>query len=152
MLGIFLSFYATIRFFAHDTNRGSLARFIRFIPATGLVCVLGLALSATVLLPAMHVVLSNPRVGATHLRLLPNPVERITLLARLFSNDLLGTGNDFRGAQGITTRHRSSTVACSACCCCLWQPRPCEGAREFFSPDSGLSSRRPCSSLRSPAS
>ncbi|MFN2623934.1 MAG: YfhO family protein [Chthoniobacterales bacterium] len=75
----------------------------------GGVAVLGVALGAVVVLPYLNVVLNSPRgagatTGLATLSSVPifgleSPAHYATAFLRLFSNDLVGTGDAFRGWQ-----------------------------------------------------
>ena len=102
----------------------------KIIAGSGLLGGLGLlavALGAIVTLPFLNVVLNSPRgAGATTnlatLSSLPvfgfeSPAHYATAFLRLFSNDLLGTGNAFRGWQ---TYVEAPVIYCGLVCLLLF--------------------------------
>lgn len=103
--GFFLFGYATIRYLGE--RQWKLKDFSLLLAKIGGTFMLGVAISSVFLFSNTLQVLQSPRAGseASYFHILSSraifrledPLQYISVVSRFFSNDLLGTGSDFRG-------------------------------------------------------
>jgi len=104
LYGIFVLVYATIRFL--ETESWNPTSYTRLLVRVGTLSALGIALSGIFLLENVQALLLSPRGGEASYfqKLFLKPFlafatapEYTSIALRLFSNDLQGTGSDFKG-------------------------------------------------------
>ncbi|MCP1309712.1 YfhO family protein [Paenibacillus tyrfis] len=98
MITIFLAIYAVARYLL--LYKFTLKSFFGFFIKLSLCYLLGIGLSAVILFPSAYTALSNPRLGMdliSSVFQLASISEYISMLARPFSNDILGTNDKFVG-------------------------------------------------------
>jgi len=107
LAALFLATYVPIRLFMRYP--GQPRTILRICFVLGAVATLGLGLGAVITLPYLHSVLSSPRGSGTTSFVATlssssffapgSPLHNITAALRPFGNDMLGTGDGFRGWQ-----------------------------------------------------
>jgi hypothetical protein len=104
LYGLFILVYATIRFL--ETESWNLRNYTRLLMRVGTLSALGIALSGIFLFENVQALLLSPRGGEVSYfqKLSSKPFlafatapEYTSMALRLFSNDLQGTGSDFKG-------------------------------------------------------
>lgn len=104
LYGLFILVYATIRFL--ETESWNLRNYTRLLMRVGTLSALGIALSGIFLFENVQALLLSPRGGEESYfgKLSSKPflsfataTEYTSIALRLFSNDLQGTGSDFKG-------------------------------------------------------
>ena len=99
MFAIFFIIYVLIRYF--EIYKFALRHFCIYILKIASISILAIGLSSFVLLPSMFVALTNQRVSIQFMHdgmfNFAGVLDYVTMILRLFSNDILGTGNQFYG-------------------------------------------------------
>jgi len=103
--GLFLIFYFLFRFFSSEDP--AFKKFIVLVCKMGVLGLLGILMSGFVSLNTLQLLLDSPRVGGNSVyfnKLLAFPIFSLeskafytTAALRLFSNDMLGNGSNFKG-------------------------------------------------------
>lgn len=99
MFVAFFVIYVLIRYF--EEFKFNTKTFFEYISKIAGYSILAIGLSSFILLPSIYVALNNPRIngqffGADILSF-ANVIDYLTIIFRIFSNDILGTGNQFHG-------------------------------------------------------
>jgi len=107
LCALFLTFYVPLRLFGENGWRPQLV--LRTCLRLAAVATLGVGLGAIITLPYLHAILNSPRASGTTSAVaelssfnffrLESSLHYVTSALKPFSNDLLGTGDSFRGWQ-----------------------------------------------------
>lgn len=99
MFVIFFIMYVIVRYF--EQFKFSIKSFSAYLFKIAGFSVLAIGLSCFILLPSVYVALNNPRISGqfigNDILSFASVMDYITIIFRFFSNDILGTGNQFYG-------------------------------------------------------
>lgn len=99
IFALFFVVYVVVRYF--EIYEYKFKEFISFLFKIAMLSILAIGLSSFVLLPSLYVALTNQRVSfqLVHEGMFgfAGVLDYITIILRLFSNDIIGTGNQFYG-------------------------------------------------------
>lgn len=99
MFAIFFIMYVLVRYFEEYTFQ--FKHFVVFLLKNALYSILAIGLSCFILLPSVYVALNNPRISGqfigNNIFSFATVMDYLTIIFRLFSNDILGTGTQFYG-------------------------------------------------------
>ena len=109
LAGLLLIAYIPARLFLRFQKRKHRRAIPRFCLTLGIISVIGVGLGAVVTLPYLYSILNSPRgsgttslvsaLGSRPFLGMESPLHYVTAVLRLFANDMLGAGDDFRGWQ-----------------------------------------------------